>query len=143
MTFDLDGFLAEATAAQDDLTKPVGHVRKPRPPRCPRGKAYDLMPAAIAAKLPTEHQALNQGLDAIVQVKYSLPGTGMTWYVVGYDPDDDILYNFQCGAAHLDDGMGTVFLSELEQVAAGGVFYVERDLHFTPATLRECRETRP
>jgi hypothetical protein len=140
-SFDVEGFLG---AARHELGQhnPVP-AREPRPRRCPRGPAYDLMPDSIRAKLPTEDQALNQGLDAIVHVKYFLPGTGLTWYVVGYDPDDDILYNFQCGAAHLDDEMGTVFLHELEQLCAGGMFYVERDLYFTPITLREARETRP
>lgn len=145
MSFDLEAFLAEAHAAS---TPPTGGrtrtpPREPRPARCPRGPAYDLMPDAIRKELPTEEGALRQGLDAIVQVKYFLPGTGLTWYVVGYTPEDDIVYDFQCGSSHLDDGMGTVFLHELESVCAGDLFYVQRDLHFTPATLREIRETRP
>jgi hypothetical protein len=85
--------------------------------------------------------ALRQGDNAIVHVKYFLPGTGFTWYVVGYDPDDDIVYNWQTGGAY--DEMGTVFLRELEEVCAGGLYYVERDLYFTPKTLREIRAERP
>ena len=74
--------------------------------------------------------------DPWIHAKYFLPGTAWEWLVMEGSPQDRdfLFFGFVVG---LESELGYFLLSELEQVRAGGVFRVERDLHFREGKLTD------
>ena len=95
-----------------------------------------LLTAANRSTLPALYSQESQGLDAIVHVKFFLPGHAGSWYVTEFDGRDSFF-----GLADLGMGrpeLGYFSLAEIESVR-GRYGPMERDLHWKPVSLRECR----
>ena len=76
------------------------------------------------------------GPDPVARVKLFNPGGAGTWWIAGYDPETQVGY----GAAEIHEfELGSIDLAEL--VAFRGRFGlpIERDLHWTPRPLSQCR----
>ena len=101
----------------------------------PNQEAHDLMPDEIAARIPplysTEHQT-----DPIVVLKYFIPCSSWTWYVMEYNPEERLLFGLVDG--HVAE-FGYFSLDEIEQVRGPFGLPVERDLHWSPTPLSEIQ----
>ncbi|WP_118973803.1 DUF2958 domain-containing protein [Taibaiella koreensis] len=81
-------------------------------------------------KLNENGQPENRDKDHAPVVKLFLPGTGCTWLLSELDYEDpDIAFGL-CDLGMGFPELGTVRVSELQSVKAGGIFSVERDLYF-------------
>lgn len=113
-------------------------------------KERRLLDPETRGKLPQLYSNEEKGLDALVQVKFFLPGSGWTWYASEGSPvDEDGYYDtdkpkvdfFFFGlVSGLEIEFGYFALSELESVRSPLGLPVERDLYFEPTTLRELKE---
>jgi hypothetical protein len=100
-------------------------------------------------KLPELYSGEEQGLNALAQVKFFLPGSGWTWYASEGSPvDEDGYYDtdkekvdfiFFGLVAGLEVELGYFALSQLEEVKSQLGLPVERDLDFEPMSLRDLR----
>ena len=80
--------------------------------------------------------------DPICNLKFFLPDSSFTWYIVeGGKQDDGGWLFFSKVVSHLcpDGELGYVLLSQLEQVKGSMGLSVERDLYFTPKKISECK----
>lgn len=107
----------------------------------------------FAEKYPLYSQDSKRG-DALVVLKYFLPGTAATWYILEGSPEgeDFIFFGYVTGLA--EDEYGYVSLKELESVEIrvpmvdqnekeiGRIpCHVEKDLYFTPKPIGELFPT--
>ena len=94
-----------------------------------------LLTDELRARLPPLYSQEAKA-EPIVYAKFFLPGTNWTWYVTeGSEREGDFLFfGFVVG---LESEFGYFLLSELEEVRAGGIFPVERDLHFREGRLTD------
>jgi hypothetical protein len=99
-------------------------------------RAHTLMPPQIAAKLPPLYANEGQGEDAIAHLKLFTPWTNWTWYASEYDPDERLCFGVVVGH---ERELGYFSIAEIEVVRGPGDLRVERDLHWTPRPLKECR----
>lgn len=98
--------------------------------------AHTLVPAEVAHRLPPLYSQDGQGEEAIAQVKFFTPWTNWTWYASEYDPEERIFFGVVVGH---ERELGNFSLDELEAIRGPGGLRIERDLHWTPKPLRECR----
>ena len=101
----------------------------------------------ITEKYPLYSQDGKQG-EALVVAKYFLPGTGASWYVLEASPEGGSItfFGLVTGLVPGGDELGYFSLMELaeveipievapiDKIKVG----IERDLHFTPKTLKEA-----
>lgn len=81
---------------------------------------------------------LGSNMNQIVQVKLFHPLSDWTWYLMNQDPDDpDYLWAIVRG---VEVDMGSVSLSELENISAPYGCRVEKDNFFRPTPAREVWE---
>ena len=74
--------------------------------------------------------------DPIARVKLFNPTGAGTWYLAAYDPETRVAY----GAAHIQEfELGDIYMPGLLEVRGRFGLPVERDLHWTPRPLSECR----
>ena len=108
--------------------------------------------ALFAEKYPLYSQDKKRG-DALVVLKYFLPGTAATWYILEGQPegDDFIFFGYVAGLCPGGDEYGYISLKELESVVIRvpmvdaktekeiGLLpcHVEKDLYFTPKPIKE------
>ncbi len=96
--------------------------------------AHDLMPAVVARKIPplyaTEH--VN---DPTAPLKWFTPDSSFTWYVLEYDPVQQLCFGLVVGPVR---ELGYFSVSEVEQVHGLLGLGVERDLYWQPKPLSEC-----
>lgn len=69
-------------------------------------------------------------------LKFIRPDSSWTWYVVEYDPEDRICFGLVIG--HERD-LGYFSLEELETIRGPMGLPIERDLHFEPKPVAECK----
>jgi len=67
----------------------------------------------------------------MVPVKLFLPGTGWTWYITEYSPQQDTAFGWVDG---LEAELGYISLPELRDIRTPEGFAVERDTHWNPDT---------
>jgi hypothetical protein len=98
-------------------------------------RAHSLLDTESRAQLPKLYTTEKLGDEAIAPVKFFTPDANWTWYPTEFD-GEDIFFGLVSGNV-LELGYFT--LSELED--ARGLFGlpIERDLHYTPKTLREIK----
>lgn len=103
---------------------------------CPNHPGFDLMPDDVAATMPKLYAQDGAGDNAVIHVKLFLPGSGWTWYLTEYDPEEDRAF----GLVHGDElELGYVSLAELRGIRVGPGWRVERDLHWTWTTVGRVR----
>src|SRR5258706_11250248 len=117
------------------------------PAEIPRG--HSLLDTETRAKLPALYSQEQQGLEAIAQVKFFTPDSSWVWYASeGSDVDEDGYYDtdkekidfvFFGLVAGLENELGYFSLAELEQIRGPMGLPIERDLYFSPRTLRELK----
>lgn len=96
----------------------------------------ELLPPDIAQQLPPLYSQEEQGDSALAQVKFFTPWTTWTWYASEYDPEQRLCFGVVVGH---ERELGYFSIAELEQVRGPGGLTIERDLHWTPKPLKECR----
>ncbi len=99
-------------------------------------QAHTLLPPDIATKLPPLYSQEEQGENAIAVVKFFTPWTNWTWYVSEYDPEKRVCFGIVVG---LERECGYFSIHELEELRGPGGLRIERDLHWKPKPLKECR----
>lgn len=81
--------------------------------------------------------------DKTIVCKFFALGTGWTWYVVEGGRQEDGNYLFFGLVSGFEKEWGYWTLEELLTVKWQGIQGIERDLHFKPVTVGECRELNP
>lgn len=97
--------------------------------------AMELLDGVSRAALPDLYSGEEKGLDAIVPVKFFTPDAQWTWYPSEYD-GEDTFFGLVSG---MEVELGYFSVTELESVRGPLGLPVERDLYFTPQTLRELQ----
>jgi len=99
-------------------------------------QAHTLMPSEIAAQLPPLYANDGQSEDAIAHLKLFTPWTSWTWYASEYDPAERLCFGVVVGH---ERELGYFSLVELEEIRGPAGLRIERDLHWKPRPLKECR----
>jgi len=86
-------------------------------------------------KLPPLYSGEENGLDAVAVVKFFTPDSSWTWYASEFD-GEDTFFGLVIG---LEIELGYFSLFELQAVRGPLGLPIERDLYFSPKTLREFR----
>jgi len=86
--------------------------------------------------LPPLYSQEEKGNEALAIVKFFTSWTGWTWYASEYDPAERLFFGVVVG---MERELGYFSLDELEAITGPGGLRIERDLHWTPRPLRECR----
>jgi len=94
-----------------------------------------LLPKEIAEKIPKLYAQEHSGEEAVVCLKFFDPCSNWTWYATEFDGVDTF---FGLVIGH-ETEFGYFSLSELEKYRNHLGLGIERDLHFTPTTLKELR----
>lgn len=94
----------------------------------------ELMTEEISKQLPPIGEQ-DQAEDPIVYARFFCPWNHWTWYAYEFD-GKDIFFGFVKGDF---DEYGTFSLSEMESVEGPMGLGIERDIHFTPKPLSQCR----
>lgn len=98
-----------------------------------------LLTKANLDALPPLYSQDGKGFDATVHVKF-FGGGRWTWYVTEYDGDDTFFGYVVSGLGPDCDEFGYFSRSELEALKFPPFgLLIERDRHFTPCTVRECK----
>ena len=74
--------------------------------------------------------------DPMVWAKFFYPDFDWTWYVIEYDPKDEIFFGYVEGWAN---ELGSFSLKELEENTGKFGCKIERDLYFKPCGLSEIK----
>jgi len=90
-----------------------------------------LMTKEIISKIPNLYEQEGKGEEAIVYVKFFLPGTRWTWYATEFNGKDTFFGWVRSGILPDFDEWGYFSYLELEENN------VERDLYFEPKKLKE------
>ena len=91
----------------------------------------ELLTKKISNKIPNLYEQEGKGEDAMVYVKFFLPGTRWTWYATEFNTKDIFFGWVKSGISPDFDELGYFSLSELKEVN------IERDLYFEPKPLKE------
>ena len=97
-----------------------------------------LLTKEIESVIPEIGSQDGKSNDAIVHVKFFTPDSNWTWYATEYDPQNRLFFGFVIG---FEREWGYFSLSELESSTGPLGLPIERDLHFTPKSLKEALET--
>lgn len=87
-------------------------------------------------RLPELYSGEEEGLDALVQVKFFTPDSSWSWYPSEFD-GEDIFFGLVVG---FELELGYFSLAELQSVRGPWGLPIERDLYYEPKTLRELME---
>ena len=93
----------------------------------------ELMTDAIRRALPPLYSQESLGGDAIVHVKYFTPDGQWTWLATEFDGED----TFFGLVEGFEKELGLFRLSELRSARGPMGLKIERDLYWTPKSLRE------
>jgi hypothetical protein len=113
----------------------------------------DLMPDEVRAILPPLYSQEKKGNTAVFPVKYFLPNSAATWWIMEFD-GDDLMFGY-CDLGMGFPELGYVSLRELQELRSRPVVLhdvrtnrtyeskeglpVERDLWYTPKTLDQIK----
>lgn len=98
-----------------------------------------LLTQANRTALPLLYSQEKRGEEAIAHVKFFCPWNNWTWYATEFDGEDTF---FGLVVGH-ETEIGYFSLSEMESVNGPGRLKIERDRHFKPCTIAECRKRHP
>lgn len=96
----------------------------------------ELLTEEIRQQLPKLYSGEKLGLDAPALVKFFSADSGWHWYASEFD-GEDIFFGLVAG---LEVELGYFALSELQEIRGPLGLPIERDLDYTPKTLRELEE---
>ncbi|MBZ0285024.1 MAG: DUF2958 domain-containing protein [Anaerolineae bacterium] len=95
----------------------------------------DLLDGMSRAALPALYSGEQAGLSAIAPVKFFTPDANWTWYPTEFD-GENLFFGLVAG---FEVELGYFSLTELEGLRGALGLPLERDLYYTPATLRELQ----
>lgn len=121
----LDGEMGDWISGALVLTL-LKDIEPPRPP---------LLDEASCQRLPKLRETEQQGVNALAQVKFFIPG-GWTWYASEFD-GEDIFFGLVIG---FETEFGSFSLSELSNTRGRNGAQVERDTTYTPTTFAQLLE---
>ena len=98
----------------------------------------DLLPPSIAQQLPKLYEQEKLGEDAIAHVKFFDPCSQWTWYATEFD-GEDTFFGLVIG---FETELGYFSLKELKACRNRFGLGIERDLGFTPTSLKELQVRR-
>lgn len=98
-----------------------------------------LLTKKLAAKLPPLYAQDGLGDEAIVHAKWFTPDADWTWFCTEHDPETGQCFGLVSGE---HEELGYFNLNELRTLRGPLGLPVERDLHWTPKTINECRGDR-
>lgn len=104
-------------------------------PRDPSNPAYVFIPDDMADKIPAMRATENQP-DPLAMLKFFTPDSSFTFYVVEYDAEQRRCFGLVIGH---ERELGYFSLEELEQIRGPRGLPIERDLHFEPKPVSECK----
>jgi len=104
-------------------------------PRDPNESAYVFIPEDMKDKIPAMRATESQGTP-LAMVKLFTPDSSWTWYIVEYDPEQRLCFGLVIGH---EREFGYFSLEELEELRGPMGLPVERDLHFEPTPVAECK----
>ena len=93
-----------------------------------------LLTQELRKQLPAIGETDNQA-DPTVYAKFFCPWNHWIWFAYEFD-QEDIFFGFVKGDFN---EYGTFSLSELESVKGPMGLTIERDIHFTPKPLSQCK----
>jgi hypothetical protein len=96
----------------------------------------ELLDGESRAVLPPLYYNEKQGLNAIAPIKFFTPDSGWTWYPTEYD-GRDLFFGLVSG---FEVELGYFSLAELEAVRGPLGLPVERDLYYSPKSLKTLRQ---
>ena len=99
------------------------------------GHAMELLDAESRAVLPELYSNEKLGLDAIAPVKFFTAAGNWTWYATEYD-GKDTFFGLVSG---FEVELGYFSVTELEGATDALGLPIERDLYYTPTTLRKLK----
>ncbi len=105
-------------------------------------RGMKLLPKELREILPPLYAQDGKKDKAIAYIKYFMPSSGWTWYILEGEPvldetNTEVDFRFFALVNGMDQELGYVLLSELEEVRGPCGLPVERDLHWTPKCLSE------
>jgi len=86
--------------------------------------------------LPALYTQDGKGEDAIAHVKFFDPQGSWTWYASEFDPAERLFFGVVVGH---ERELGYFSLDELESFRGRFGLGIERDRHWTPRPLRDCK----
>lgn len=104
-------------------------------PRDPNNPAYVFIPDDKAKEIPTLYSTENSA-DPMAVLKFFTPDSSWTWFLTEYDPEERLCFGLVIGH---ERELGYFSLTELEQLRGPMGLPVERDLHFQPTPISECK----
>ena len=106
-------------------------------PRQPRTNhpGHDLLPIEIANALPALRSTENVA-DPIVHLKLFTPDSNWMWYATEYGPEERTFFGLVDG---FEEELGYFSLDELIESRGPIGLPIERDVHFDPRPLSQCR----
>ena len=100
-----------------------------------------LLTKEIKQALPALYSQ-NEVVEPVCVLKFFTPDAGWTWYIVEGSEQEDGDWLFFCKVISPicpDGELGSVLLSQLEQVRGPLGLPVERDLYWKPRSLSQCK----
>ena len=96
-----------------------------------------LLTAANRRALPTLYTQEERGYDAVAYVKFFNPSGAGVWYASEFNGEDTFFGLCDHGVGEPE--LGYFSLAEMQSVRGPYGLGIERDLHWTPRPLRDCR----
>lgn len=95
-----------------------------------------LLTKAVEKKLPPIYAQSEKGDDAIAYVKFFTPDSNWTWYATEFDGEDSFFGLIK----GFETELGYFSLSELQKARGPLGLKIERDLYWSPKTLKQIKE---
>jgi hypothetical protein len=102
-------------------------------------RTQNLMTGTIAKTLPPLYAQDGKGDAAIAYVKFFHPMTRMTWYATEFSPERMEFFGLVVTPDCPDGSFGYFSLTEMAEVLIRPGVAMERDAHFKPTPIGECR----
>ena len=90
----------------------------------------------ILKKIPALYSQDGKGDDAVVYAKWFSPWSNWTWFDTEFDPKTGIAFGLVVG---LETELGYFDINEMQEVNGPFGLKIERDMYFSPKTLREVK----
>jgi hypothetical protein len=80
-----------------------------------------------------------QVADPMVICKFFTPWSSWSWFAYEYSPEEQLFFGKVFSEMCPDGELGYFSLAELESIQGPMGLTIERDIHFTPKKLSECK----
>jgi len=97
-----------------------------------------LLTEEIKKQLPPLYSQ-EQVADPLVICKFFTPWSSWTWFAYEYSPEEQLFFGKVFSEMCPDGELGYFSLAELESIKGPMGLTIERDIHFTPKKLSECK----